>query len=160
MRNPGTPDNPLRVAIVGSGPAGFYAAEALIQSAAAVRVDMFEHLPSPFGLVRYGVAPDHSKLKQPIRVYQEIAESPLFRFLGNGVTVGRRRQRAGVAGLLPRCAVRLRRADRPSVGGSRRITCPAATRPPSSSVGTTATPTTATWCSTCRMRPQFVMAAG
>jgi len=88
MRNPGTQDNPLQVAIVGGGPAGFYAAEALIQSATAVRVDMFEHLPSPFGLVRYGVAPDHPKLKQPIRVYQEIAESPLFRFLGN-VTVGR-----------------------------------------------------------------------
>lgn len=88
MTNHGTLDNPLQVAIVGSGPAGFYAAEALIQSGTAVRIDMFEHLPSPFGLVRYGVAPDHPKLKQPIRVYQEIAESPLFRFLGN-VTVGR-----------------------------------------------------------------------
>jgi len=88
MSNPGTQDNPLRAAIVGSGPAGFYAAEALIGSQLAVEIDMFERLASPFGLVRSGVAPDHPKLKQPIRVYQEIAESPLFRFLGN-VTVGR-----------------------------------------------------------------------
>jgi ferredoxin/flavodoxin---NADP+ reductase len=88
MRNPGTQENPLRVAMIGSGPAGFYAAEALIQSESAVQVDMFERLASPFGLVRSGVAPDHPKLKQPIRVYQEIAESSQFRFLGN-VTAGR-----------------------------------------------------------------------
>ena len=88
MSNLGTQENPLRAAIVGSGPAGFYAAEALIGSQPAVLVDMFERLASPFGLVRSGVAPDHPKLKQPILVYQQIAESPQFRFLGN-VTVGR-----------------------------------------------------------------------
>ncbi len=88
MSNLGTQDNPLRVAIVGSGPAGFYAAEALIQSDHVVLVDMFERLPAPFGLVRSGVAPDHPKLKQPIRVYEQIAGSPQFRFLGN-VTIGR-----------------------------------------------------------------------
>jgi ferredoxin--NADP+ reductase len=88
MSTLGTRDNPLRVAIVGSGPAGFYAAEALIQSETPVRIDMFERLATPFGLVRSGVAPDHPKLKQAIRVYQEIAASPHFRFLGN-VTVGR-----------------------------------------------------------------------
>jgi ferredoxin--NADP+ reductase len=88
MSDLGTQANPLRAAIVGSGPAGFYAAEALLQSEPAVLVDMFERLASPFGLVRSGVAPDHPKLKQPIRVYQQIAESPQFRFLGN-VTVGR-----------------------------------------------------------------------
>ncbi|MDE2230212.1 MAG: FAD-dependent oxidoreductase [Alphaproteobacteria bacterium] len=87
MSSLGTQKNPLRAAIVGSGPAGFYAAEALIGSAPAVLVDMFERLASPFGLVRSGVAPDHPKLKQPIKVYQQIAESPQFRFLGN-VTVG------------------------------------------------------------------------
>lgn len=88
MSTLGTQNNPLRAAIVGSGPAGFYAAEALIGSQHAVQVDMFERLPTPFGLVRSGVAPDHPKLKQPIRVYQQIAESPQFRFLGN-VTIGR-----------------------------------------------------------------------
>jgi ferredoxin--NADP+ reductase len=88
MSNSDTPQNPLRVAIVGSGPAGFYATEALLQAQPAAQVDMFERLAAPFGLVRSGVAPDHPKLKQPILVYQEIATSPQFRFLGN-VTVGR-----------------------------------------------------------------------
>jgi ferredoxin--NADP+ reductase len=84
----GTSDNPLRVAIVGSGPSGFYAAEALLKSPLTVRVDMIERLPVPFGLVRYGVAPDHPKLKQPALIYDQIAQSPAFTFLGN-VTVGR-----------------------------------------------------------------------
>lgn len=88
MSNLGTAQNPVRAAIVGSGPSGFYAAEALLDSQQTVLVDMFERLPSPFGLVRSGVAPDHPKLKEPIRVYQQIAESRHFRFLGN-VTVGR-----------------------------------------------------------------------
>jgi len=88
MSNLGTAQNPARAAIVGSGPSGFYAAEALLASEQTVLVDVLERLPSPFGLVRSGVAPDHPKLKQPIRVYQQIAESPRFRFLGN-VTVGR-----------------------------------------------------------------------
>lgn len=84
----GTADKPLRVAIVGAGPSGFYAAEALIKSDAEVRVDVIERLPAPFGLVRNGVAPDHPKLKQAIEVYRKIAESPEFNYLGN-VTVGR-----------------------------------------------------------------------
>ena len=84
----GTPDNPLRVAIVGSGPSGFYAAEALLKSGLTVAVDMLERLPSPYGLVRSGVAPDHPKLKQAIDVYARVAESPGFTFIGN-VTVGR-----------------------------------------------------------------------
>jgi ferredoxin--NADP+ reductase len=88
MSDVGSEQNPLRAAIVGSGPSGFYAMEALIRSESAVRVDMFERLPSPFGLVRSGVAPDHPKLKKAIRVYQKFAQSPQFRFLGN-VTVGR-----------------------------------------------------------------------
>jgi ferredoxin--NADP+ reductase len=85
---PGTIDNPLHVAIVGSGPSGFYAAEALFKSPHTVRVDMIERLPVPFGLVRYGVAPDHPKLKQPTLVFDKIAQSPGFTFLGN-VAVGR-----------------------------------------------------------------------
>jgi ferredoxin--NADP+ reductase len=84
----GTAGNPLRVAIVGSGPSGFYAAEALFKSPLVVRIDMLERLPVPFGLVRYGVAPDHPKLKQPTLVFDRIAQSPGFTFLGN-VTVGR-----------------------------------------------------------------------
>src|SRR3984893_11025133 len=84
----GTCGNPLRVAIVGSGPSGFYAAEALFKSPLSVRVDMLERLPVPFGLVRYGVAPDHPKLKQPTMIFDKIAQSPDFTFLGN-VTVGR-----------------------------------------------------------------------
>lgn len=87
--NPGTPDNPLRVAIVGSGPAGFYAAEHLLKpDQPAVEVDMFDRLPTPFGLVRGGVAPDHPKIKSVIRVYEKTAARDGFRFFGN-VELGR-----------------------------------------------------------------------
>jgi ferredoxin--NADP+ reductase len=88
MSRPGTEENPLRVAIVGSGPSGFYATEALIKSGITTRVDMYERLPVPYGLVRSGVAPDHPKLKQAMQVYAKIAESPEFRFFGN-VTIGK-----------------------------------------------------------------------
>jgi ferredoxin/flavodoxin---NADP+ reductase len=85
----GTPENPLRVAIVGSGPAGFYAAEQLMKpEATTVEVDMFDRLPTPFGLVRAGVAPDHPKIKSVIRVYEKTAGRDGFRFFGN-VDVGR-----------------------------------------------------------------------
>ena len=84
----GTAGNPLRVAIVGSGPSGFYAAEALLKSAVVVQIDMYERLPVPFGLVRFGVAPDHPKLKMPVAVYDKIARNPGFAFHGN-VMVGR-----------------------------------------------------------------------
>jgi ferredoxin--NADP+ reductase len=87
--NPGAPENPLRVAIVGSGPAGFYAAEALLRhEQASVTVDMFDRLPTPFGLVRGGVAPDHPKIKSVIRVYEKTAARDGFRFFGN-VHLGR-----------------------------------------------------------------------
>ena len=88
MSVPEASRTPLRVAIVGAGPAGFYAAEALLKSGRDVRVDMLERLPAPYGLVRFGVAPDHPKLKEAIAVYDRIARSPGFRFYGN-VTVGR-----------------------------------------------------------------------
>ena len=78
----------LRVAIVGAGPAGFYAAGALFkQKGLDVRVDMFEKLPAPYGLVRYGVAPDHYKIKTVTKVYAKTAVDPRFRFFGN-VTYG------------------------------------------------------------------------
>lgn len=74
----------MRVAIIGSGPAGFYAAEALLRRTdTVVHVDMFERLPTPFGLVRGGVAPDHQSIKAVTRVYEKTAARPTFRFLGN-----------------------------------------------------------------------------
>jgi ferredoxin--NADP+ reductase len=78
----------IHVAIVGAGPSGFYAAEALLRSGLPIRVDMIERLPTPFGLVRSGVAPDHPKLKEAILVYDRIARAAGFTFLGN-VSVGR-----------------------------------------------------------------------
>ena len=79
----------LRVAIVGSGPAAFYAAAPLLASEEPlVEVDMIERLPTPWGLVRLGVAPDHPQLKTVSRAFEKIAARPGFRFLGN-VEVGR-----------------------------------------------------------------------
>lgn len=84
----GSPDNPLRVAIVGAGPAGFYAAEHVLKDADThVQLDLFDRLPTPFGLVRGGVAPDHPKIKSVIRVYEKTAAREGFRFFGN-VRVG------------------------------------------------------------------------
>ena len=78
---------PVRVAVVGSGPAGFYAAGHLLKES-DVEVDMFERLPTPHGLVRSGVAPDHPKIKTVTRVYEKTAAHPRFRFFGN-VELGR-----------------------------------------------------------------------
>jgi ferredoxin--NADP+ reductase len=82
-----TAERPLRVAIVGSGPSGFFAAESLFRSDKEVRVDMFDRLPTPYGLVRGGVAPDHWKIKAVTRKYEKIASDERFSFLGN-VMVG------------------------------------------------------------------------
>jgi ferredoxin--NADP+ reductase len=81
-------ERPLRVAVVGSGPAGFYAAGALLAGDVPAEVDLIERLPTPWGLVRLGVAPDHPKIKSVSRAFERIAERPGFRFLGN-VEVGR-----------------------------------------------------------------------
>ncbi len=79
----------FRVAIIGSGPAAFYVAERLQkENLPGLSIDMFDRLPSPFGLVRYGVAPDHQKIKSVTRVFDKIAGRPGFRFFGN-VDVGR-----------------------------------------------------------------------
>jgi ferredoxin/flavodoxin---NADP+ reductase len=85
---------PLRIAVVGSGPAGFYAAGHLLaHSSDRFDVDMFERLPTPWGLVRSGVAPDHPKIKSVTRIYERTAAHPRFRFFGN-VTFGEHVSRA------------------------------------------------------------------
>src|SRR3954468_8937097 len=88
----GTNEHPLRVAIVGSGPAGFYAAGHLLKAKShpdlVVQVDMFDRLPTPWGLVRAGVAPDDPNIKAVSRVYEKTAEHPEFRFYGK-VELGR-----------------------------------------------------------------------
>ncbi|MDX6476772.1 MAG: ferredoxin/flavodoxin---NADP+ reductase [Gaiellaceae bacterium] len=78
----------FRVAVVGSGPAGFYAADALLKSEdPPVEVDLLDRLPTPWGLVRLGVAPDHENIKAVSRAFQKTAAKPGFRFFGN-VEVG------------------------------------------------------------------------
>ena len=89
MAELGTPERPLAVAIVGAGPSGFYAADALLKAPGlTVRVDLFDRLPTPFGLVRGGVAPDHQKIKSVAAVYERTAQDPRLRFFG-AVKVGR-----------------------------------------------------------------------
>lgn len=89
MLQVGTTTQPLRVAIIGAGPAGFYAAERLFKEAdLVVEVDLFDRLPTPYGLVRNGVAPDHQKIKSVTKAFDRIAANPRFRFFGN-VELGR-----------------------------------------------------------------------
>jgi ferredoxin/flavodoxin---NADP+ reductase len=93
----GTSEQPLRVAIVGSGPSGFYAAGHLLKSRShpdlVTQVDVYDRLPTPWGLVRGGVAPDHPNIKAVSRVYEKTAQHPEFRFFGN-VELGRHLSRA------------------------------------------------------------------
>jgi len=84
----GTAERPLRVAVVGSGPSGFYATAALLSGDDVVHVDLFDRLPTPFGLVRGGVAPDHQKIKTVTRAYDKTARHEHFRFIGH-VCAGR-----------------------------------------------------------------------
>jgi ferredoxin--NADP+ reductase len=87
MSTPGTHDNPLRVAVIGSGPAGFYAAGHVLKNKThpdvVAQVDMYDRLPTPWGLVRAGVAPDHPNIKAVSRVYEKTAAHAEFRFFGN-----------------------------------------------------------------------------
>ncbi len=79
-----TPDRPLRVLVVGSGPSGVFAADALIkQTEVPVQVDVLDRLPTPYGLVRYGVAPDHLKIKSVTAGFEKTLSDPRVRFLGN-----------------------------------------------------------------------------
>ncbi|MBO1414342.1 FAD-dependent oxidoreductase [Streptomyces sp. FH025] len=78
---------PIRVAIIGAGPAGVYAADALLKSDAAqtpgVSIDLFERMPAPFGLIRYGVAPDHPRIKGIVTALHQVLDKPQVRLFGN-----------------------------------------------------------------------------
>jgi ferredoxin/flavodoxin---NADP+ reductase len=73
----------LRVAIIGAGPSGFYAADSLLKELPNVSIDLIDRLPTPYGLVRYGVAPDHQKIKSVTKMYEKTCSDPRIRFLGN-----------------------------------------------------------------------------
>ena len=90
-----TPSRPLRVAIIGAGPAGLFAADALLKSSQDVSIDLFDRLPTPYGLVRYGVAPDHQKIKTVTKLYEKTLSDPRLRFFGN-VSFGRDLDHAAV----------------------------------------------------------------
>ena len=94
---------------IGAGPSGFYATEALLKQ--GFEVDLYDALPTPFGLVRAGVAPDHPKIKSVTRVYTKTASNPAFRFFG-AVTLGTDIIPRGAAGALPRDRLRDRDRDR------------------------------------------------
>lgn len=74
---------PFRLAIVGSGPGGFYTAHRLLKEWPNTQIDMFDSLPVPHGLVRFGVAPDHPEVKNVMTTFDKVAEDDRFRFLGN-----------------------------------------------------------------------------
>lgn len=76
-------NRPLRVAVIGSGPAGAYASDALMKSSTDVEVDLFEKMPAPFGLIRYGVAPDHPRIKGIIMALHRVMEKPELRLFSN-----------------------------------------------------------------------------
>src|ERR1700758_2751807 len=92
-QTPMTDSSPLRVAIVGAGPAGFYAAAQLLSVAEPeFAVDLYDRLPTPYGLVRSGVAPDHPKIKSVTRAYDKTSQHERFRFFGHvelGSDIGR-----------------------------------------------------------------------
>ena len=89
MTRPGSQAQPLRVAIIGAGPTGFYATDQLFRQAdLVIDVDLYDRVPTPFGLVRAGVAPDHQKIKAVTAAFDKVAAHPRFRFLGN-VELGR-----------------------------------------------------------------------
>ncbi|MBB2940785.1 ferredoxin--NADP+ reductase [Actinoplanes lutulentus] len=76
-------DRPLRVAVIGAGPAGIYAADHLIKASETVTVDIFDKLPTPYGLIRYGVAPDHPRIKEIVNALTRILNNERIRFIGN-----------------------------------------------------------------------------
>ena len=83
----GNVEMPLKVAIIGSGPSGMYVADALFKSGLSVFIDAFDRLPTPYGLLRGGVAPDHQQMKSVGKYYDRVASHSHFSFFGN-VNIG------------------------------------------------------------------------
>ncbi|SFE07280.1 ferredoxin--NADP+ reductase [Actinopolyspora alba] len=75
--------HPLRVAVIGAGPAGVYASDILTKSETPVEIDLFDRMPAPYGLVRYGVAPDHPRIKGIVSALHKVMDKPEIRFFGN-----------------------------------------------------------------------------
>ena len=138
---PPSADRPLRVAVVGAGPAGIYAADALTrQDDVPVAVDLIDRLPTPFGLVRHGIAPDHPKMRAIRDTLHRTPRPPA------GPLRRQRRDRRGhlAGGAAParrRRHLHLRRRRSTATSASRARTCPAASPPPTWSPGTPGTPT-------------------
>jgi len=78
-----TSSRPLRIGVIGAGPAGIYAADILTKSDVPVEIDVIERLPAPYGLVRYGVAPDHPRIKEIIKALRRVLDHENIRFIGN-----------------------------------------------------------------------------
>jgi ferredoxin--NADP+ reductase len=78
-----TSPRPLRIGVIGAGPAGIYAADILTKSEVPVEIDVIERLPAPYGLVRYGVAPDHPRIKEIIKALRRVLDHENIRFIGN-----------------------------------------------------------------------------
>src|SRR5688572_9898051 len=76
-------ERPLRVAVVGAGPAGVYVCDVLHKSGTPYSVDLFEKLPAPYGLIRYGVAPDHPRIKGIVKALHQVMSRPTVRLFGN-----------------------------------------------------------------------------
>ncbi|KAI6716582.1 hypothetical protein B2J93_7873 [Marssonina coronariae] len=91
---------PFRMAVIGSGPAGFYTAYKVMSKIGDSVVDMYEHLPVPFGLVRFGVAPDHPEVKNCQARFEEVAASARFNFIGN-ISIGNQQGALPLRTLLP-----------------------------------------------------------
>lgn len=81
--NGGAGDRALRIAIIGAGPAGIYAADSLMKSDVEASIDLYERMPAPFGLIRYGVAPDHPRIKGIVTALHKVLDKPQVRLLGN-----------------------------------------------------------------------------
>ena len=80
---------PLKVAVIGAGPAGIYASDILVKKTGGnVQIDLIEQMPAPFGLIRYGVAPDHPRIKGIVNSLHRVLDSEQIRLLSN-ITVGR-----------------------------------------------------------------------
>ena len=115
----GSSSRPVRIAIIGAGPAGFYAAGALLkQKDAHVAIDIFDRLPTPYGLVRYGVAPDHQKIKSVTRIYERTMKDSRVRYFGN-VDLGADITHADLKGALRPDRLRGRGAVGPEARNSR-----------------------------------------